>query len=76
MNEITIYLYDSDKNEIMALIEYNPSYPKDFKVVAASVDIPNTSTMSFQRTEISNLTMLEAQYAEDILKEIERSAKY
>jgi hypothetical protein len=76
MNEITVYLRDSDKNEIMALVEYNPSYPKDFKVVVASVDIPNVSTFSVIRTEISNLTMLEAQYAEDILKEIERSSKY
>lgn len=75
MNEITVYLYDSDKNEIMALIEYNPAYPKDFKVVAANVKIPLQGT-AYREAEISNLTMLEAQYAEDILKEIERSAEY
>jgi hypothetical protein len=64
MNEIIVYLFDSDGNEIMAIAQYNVEYPRDFKVLNARV------LVNFEWVEINNLEMLQAQYANDILRQI------
>lgn len=62
----TILLTDSDTNSIMALVEYNPDYIQDFKVLYATVELKVNGNVHY----ISNLEMLRFQYSEDIIRQL------
>ena len=62
----TIILTDSDGNAIMALVDYNPDYIQDFKVLYATVELKANGYVHY----ISNLEMLRFQYSEDIIKQL------
>jgi hypothetical protein len=62
----TILLTDSDSNSIMALVEYNPDYIQDFKVLYATVELKASGYVHY----ISNLEMLRFQYSEDIIRQL------
>lgn len=62
MKEVTVDLTDSDGNSILALVEYNTAYPRDYKVITASVFVNG------EWHEINNCVMIQAQYSGEILK--------
>jgi hypothetical protein len=62
----TILLTDSDNNAIMALVEYNPEYVQDFKVLYAQVELK----VSGEQYYISNMEMLRYQYSSDIINQL------
>jgi hypothetical protein len=64
MKEMTVELKDSDGNFIMSLIQYNPSYPQDFRVLSANVTLKVSGTTH----AIDNMEMVRAQYYQDIFK--------
>ena len=62
-----INLIDSDDNPIMALVEYNPDYIRDCKVVYAVVELKATG----EKSHISNSDVIKFQYYEEIIKQLQ-----
>ncbi len=66
MNEITVELFDSDNNQVLALVRYNRNYSDDYTVLAAQIFIDG------KEISLDNLRMIEAQYKLDIQRAIGR----
>jgi hypothetical protein len=62
----TIILNDSDDNEIMALVEYNPEYLHDFKVLYAVVELKTNG----EKCCLSNPDVVRFQYINEIVQQL------